>query len=365
MEGPRSPSKTEFETLVRFLNSHLRPGATWSVPDEYPLALNTANLHNIRIMTEGQEILSHALLRPLILKTPAGLFKVAGIGSVVTHTQYRSQGLSTQVLEDCLAAAKEQACDLAILWTDLFDFYRRLGFELAGTELTFQIQGELPAAENPGLKFVTGTKIDPAALHRLYGQHTVTSLRTIEDFRRYLEIPNSRIYTAWDAQGLLQAYAVEGKGADLQGYIHEWGGGVSKLLPLLNFIYQQTRKPLRMIVPSHSQSLIRRFQEMGMDPHPGHLGMIKMVNPQGLFSRISRFARGSLGIPEFILEKTHTGFAIGIKDHIYQTSDEKELTRILFGPGRPSENVKIPAEARPVLDLIFPLRLWIWGWDSV
>ena len=127
MDGPRAPSKGEYEALVRFLNSHLRPGISWSIPEEYPMALNPTNLHNIRVITEGSEILSHAVLRPLILKTPAGLLKVGGIGSVVTHSQYRAQGLSSKILEDCLAAAKEQACDIAILWTDLFDFYRRFG----------------------------------------------------------------------------------------------------------------------------------------------------------------------------------------------------------------------------------------------
>ena len=101
MEGPRAPLQTELSDVVKFLDSHLRPEEKWSVTSEYPLAFSEGNLGNIRIITDNNEVLSHAVLRPLIMKTPAGLFKVGAIGSVVTSSDHRGQGLSTRTLESC------------------------------------------------------------------------------------------------------------------------------------------------------------------------------------------------------------------------------------------------------------------------
>ena len=70
------------------------------------------------------------------MKTPVGLFKVGALGSVVTSTDHRNQGLSTLTIESCLNAARQQGCEFAILWTNLYEFYRKIGFELAGSEMS-------------------------------------------------------------------------------------------------------------------------------------------------------------------------------------------------------------------------------------
>src|SRR5262245_44580133 len=137
MEGPRPPTPAEFSRILEFLNRNLRQNESWSISSEYPTALNEGNLGNIRIIKENNEILSHAVLRPLLIKTPIGMFKIAAIGSVVTDPRYRTQGLSSQIVEDCLEAARAQGCDFAILWTNLYEFYRKFGFELAGSEISY------------------------------------------------------------------------------------------------------------------------------------------------------------------------------------------------------------------------------------
>ena len=95
MEGPRSPTENEFDRVLDFLNGQLRPDSQWSIAQEYPTALSTTNLHNMRIITENERILSHAVLKPLIVKTPHVVLKVGAIGSVVTDESARGQGLST------------------------------------------------------------------------------------------------------------------------------------------------------------------------------------------------------------------------------------------------------------------------------
>ena len=368
MEGPRPPLDKEFSSVVSFLDSNLRPKENWSITSEYPVAFAEGNRGNIRIITEQDQVLAHAVTRPMIVKAPAGLFKVAGLGSVVTSTDHRNQGLSTKTIESCLEAARAHGCDFAILWTNLYDFYRKMGFELAGTEMSALLDRDLVAkdaiGDEIGLKFMEGSRVAPEAIHRLYNQHTVISLRTVEETRKCLQIPNSRVYTAWDPQGQLRAYAIEGKGADLNGYIHEWGGGVSSLMPLLNHIRQAQKRPITVIIPAHSKNLLRSLESQKIAINQGFLGMIKILNQSNLFAKIKRHAR-NLGIPDLVLERQGGKIFFGAHDQIFSTESESDIVRLIFGPQSASQIHDFGKEAAETMERIFPLHLWIWGWDSI
>ena len=360
MEGPRAPRETELPGVFKFLNESLRPDHSWSINTEYPIALSRSNIHNIRIITENDRVLSHAVLKPLIIKTPLLIYKVGAIGSVVTASDRQGQGLSSQILEACLAEAQTQECDFAILWTNLYDFYRRLGFELAGFEESVVIENEFaPPATN--LKFMKGAQVAPEAILRLYSQHTVGSARTAEEIRKYLQIPNSTIHTAWDPKGQLMAYAVEGKGADLTDYIHEWGGQVTALISLFSHLRTAKGKPYTVIVPNHSVNLLTALQRQPITINQGYLGMIKIVNPTSFFNKVIRAAR-SLSIPDLVLEKTNEGYLVGIGTDTRKIADEKELVQFIFGPGM--EFGFLPS-SQEKFDRLFPLPLWFWGWDSI
>ncbi len=360
----RSPSINEYDNVVKFLDQNLRPNAQWSISAEYPTALVKENIHNIRIIKDGDKVLSHAVIRPMILKTQTAIFKVATIGSVVTETSHRNQGLSKMILNDCLQQALSLNCDFAVLWTNLYDFYRQLNFELCGYEISMIIDKDLGAELN-GLKVIKGTNVDPNAVLRLMNQHLVTSVRTADDIKKYFSIPNARIYTAWSPQGNLEAYAVEGKGADLDGYIHEWGGGVSKLLPLFNYIYRDQKRPINVIAPPHSENLIRSMVQQGATTHEGYLGMFRILNIQNFFSKIHRHARQDLGITDFVLEESNGQYKIGTQKEILTTSNPLEMNQIIFGPKDVREILRFSNETAEVLNRIFPLRIWFWGWDSV
>jgi predicted acetyltransferase len=362
MEGPRPPLETEFPEVVKFLDSQLRPKEGWSIASEFPIAFSEGNRNNIRIITERDQVLAHAVIKPMIVKAPAGLFKVAGLGSVVTSSEHRNQGLSSKTIESCLEAARAHGCDFAILWTNIYDFYRKFGFELGGSENSVLIDRDL-VVKDQGLKFVDGNKVAADAIHRLYSQHTVTSLRTVEETRKYLQIPNSRVYTAWDASGSLKAYAIEGKGADLTGYVHEWGGGVQALLGLFAHIRKSTGKNITVIIPGHSQNLQRAFEEQKIAINEGFLGMIKILNPQNLFSKIKRHSR-HMGVQDLVLDYQGGKYYIGTKDAVFMTESEHDLVRLIFGPQKASQIHDFGKDAETI-EKCLPINMWVWGWDSI
>ncbi|WII70718.1 GNAT family N-acetyltransferase [Bdellovibrio sp. 22V] len=363
MEGPRSPSENELPQVLDFLNKKLRNEAPWSIAAEYPTAFSPNNLHNMRIIADEERVLSHAVMKPLIIKSPHVIFKVGAIGSVVTDDGHRGQGLSTRVINDCLKSATEQSCDIAILWTDLFDFYRRMGFELAGSEISFVIEEEFDIPP-VNLRFSVDSKVSPDAIYRLYSAHTVNSVRTIEETRKFLSIPQTQVYTAWEPNGQLAAYAIEGKGVDLGGYIHEWGGSVSKLMALFSFIRAHKKQPYTIICPRHAQNLIQQLQTKPVTMNQGFLGMIKLVNFEQLAAKIKRAFRAE-GVADIVLEKHPNHFVFGIGQDLFTINNETDMVRLLFGPVDYRALGLFKEETIVKFEKIFPLNLWIWGWDSI
>ncbi len=367
-EGPRAPSENEWPLVINFLTKSLRPGNKWSMLDEYPTSLARSQAHNMRVIIEDGNVIAHAVFKPIILKTPMGVFKVAAIGSVVTADDYRNQGHSTRIIESCLHAARQADCDFAILWTDLFDFYRRLGFELAGGEVSIAIDRDV--STSTAFTFNDSNRVAADAILRVFNQHSVASHRTLEDVRAMLAIPNTRVSTAWDQTGKLVAYAVEGKGADLDGYIHEWGGSNEALLSLLTHMRKLQKRDLRLMAPAHAQNLIATLKATGCAEHRGYLGMIKILKTDSIFAKVHRFAK-SQGINDLILTESFTGdrapvkFEFGRGSSRYSTDSETDLLRLVFGPEKPSTQHKFDGPTADALDKVLPLRLWIWGWDSV
>lgn len=363
MEGPRSPREAELPQVFDFLTKNLRSEAPWSIAAEYPTALTSNNIHNMRIIADEDRVVSHAVMKPLIIKSPHVIYKVGAIGSVVTDDLHRGQGLSTQIINDCLKSASEQSCDIAILWTDLFDFYRRMGFELAGSEISFVIEDNFPIAAS-SLRFSTDSKISPDAIYRLYSTHSVNSVRTIEETRKFLAIPETKVYTAWEANGQLAAYAIEGKGVDLGGYIHEWGGSVSKLMALLSFIRAQKNQPFTVICPRHATNLIEQLKQKPVTMNQGFLGMIKLVNFDQLAAKIKRAFRAE-GVVDIVLERHPNHFVFGVGQDLYTINNETDMVRLLFGPIDYRAIGIFKEETVQKFEKIFPLALWVWGWDSI
>ncbi|MBX7230915.1 MAG: GNAT family N-acetyltransferase [Bdellovibrionales bacterium] len=364
MDGPRAPHAVEFPEVLNFFNRQLRPESQWTVDEEYPLVLSPQKLSNVRIIKQNGQYLSGAVIKCFPVKTVAGLFKVAGLGNVVTDPAHREQGLSRSVINDLLETAQFAACDFAILWSDLHDFYRKLGFELAGTEVCLRLENEWESPSN--LKFIESSHVSPEAINRIYNQHTCGAIRTAEDIRKSLKIPNAKVYTAWDQNSNLQAYAIEGKGADLNACIHEWGGAVSRLIPLLAFIRKSQQRPLTLLAPKSAQNLKRQLEEQAhCNVHEGVLGMIKILNYNIFYSKIRRYAR-SLGFDNFVLEHQNNISYFGIEGQaLFKTDQPSDMVRLIFGPQNAQELHSFDSKSSECLQSIFPIPFWLWGWDSV
>lgn len=365
MLKPRAPHNNELLDVITFLDTHMRKDQAWSMREEFPLAFSAQNINNIRIIKNEQNILSHAVVKPILMKTPYSILNVCTIGSVLTDPNMRQQGLSSQVIEDCIAQAHALKGDILVLWTDMFDFYKNFGFEMAGTEISLIINQKFkPVKPRTDLKIINSPKIDPAALLRLFNLHSITSHRTAEDIKKFLQIPNARVYTAWNKSGQMEAYAIEGKGVDLQGYVHEWGGNTSALLELFQHIQTTQNKEIIVITPPQCKNLIRQCLDSGAQHFEGILAMIKILDKSSLAKKAQRTAR-RMGIKDFAIEIQNDTLYFGTSEGIYKTNSEADMVHLFFGPSKPSEMHQFEDATKEKMNKLLPLPCWVWGWDSI
>lgn len=359
------PQSSEWSQINEFLTKNLRAHASWTVKDEYPLAFSEGNLANSRIIKENENVVAHAVLQTHLIKTQYHLFKVGLIGSVVTSPEYRGRGFSSEILKSCLQASQQQACDFAILWTDLFNFYGKHGFELAGSELAFEIPTDFSPPVKETLRFLDTNKISADAILKVYNKHSLRTLRRVEDVQKYLNIPQSKVYSAWNKMtGQLEAYCVLGKGADFTNYVHEWGGSVSSLLATLHHMVRTENKKLTVICPPQCTNLIANLEAYKAEKFFGILAMIKIVNPTQICKKIKKGAR-ALGFDNFAFEHRDGKYYFGCGSEIYQTDCDQDIVRLIFGPTKPDQIHKFGPETLEVFNEIFPIPFWVWGWDSI
>lgn len=354
-----SVSVDQLSQLITFLNTHLRPQCSWSIAQEYPSVFQSSNLHNLQIIEEDSQIVAHAALKILNLRTPYGIMRVGAIGSVLTDPHFRQKGLSLTVLNRCVELANQQDCDFAILWSDLYDFYGKIGFSPSGYENIFEINSDLPQG-NFNYEFRTTPQIPAMSLLNLYQKHSTVLIRQMTDVDRFLKIPNSEVYTAWENQ-TMKAYAVIGKGLDLQSYIHEWGGSLPDLMWLIQKLYVfRNHQPLSLLVPQHSDNLMNHLTQLGLSYHQGFLGLVRILKTKRL---ITTFQSKALTRFKGLLALNPAGTEIKIAGQAFALNDDL-LRQVLFGPIKDLNlingllNSKIDPKS-------IAIDAWVWGWDSV
>lgn len=361
----KKPTPAQWPQIDSFLTQNLRQKVNWTLSQEYPLAFAEKNRSNIRIISEGNEIISHAVVHPSLIRTNYHLFKVGLIGSVVTKPEQQGKGHSRKILESCIEACQQQDCDFSMLWTDKFNFYSKFGYEMAGSEVALQFDQNFKPASQNQIKILNSNKVSAQAILRLYNQHSLRTLRQVPDIEKFLKIPDSKVYTAWNnTTNTLEAYAIMGKGADFTNYIHEWGGKVSTLNHLLKHIQEETQSTITLICPPQCSNLIRQAEAAGARKFLGILGMIKITNPVQFCQKIIRGAR-ACGYDKFVFEYRDGTYLFGYKEEIYQTQHSEDIVRLCFGPATPKQIFNFSDEALEVLSDIFPVAFWVWGWDSI
>jgi hypothetical protein len=206
---------------------------------------------------------------------------IALIGAVATSESARGRGLASRLLEALIGRLRDRGVCLLVLWTDRERFYERLGFHRAGVEWLHVVSRSiLPAhAEGQVRRVVPG---DAAILAALHDAEPGRMLRSQDDWRALIRIPRCHGYLL-EKDDRAVSYAFVGKGLDLEGVLHEWGGDPASLPDLIAGVLERRRVPEIIVMsPPWKEATRRLFSNLGVPEKAGALGMLRILDAVGL-----------------------------------------------------------------------------------
>jgi GNAT superfamily N-acetyltransferase len=262
----------------------LRPAGDLSA--EYPLVFDEKGPGKLYALMEGDRVFSACAVLERELLHPGGRTSVGFIGSVSTHPDARGRGLATRLLGEVEAALCERGCEHALLWADDPGFYARRGYALDGTETDFLVD-QVPATLVDSSFSVRALSAgDEERIHELYTWHCARTERTPGETKRLLACPEMRVLTA--ARGdEIEGYVCFGRGADLAGVVHEWGGSPESVLACLSILLERAAQ-LFVMAPGDAGQMGELLDSCGAIRAAGRLGMTKPLGekkalPKGAF----------------------------------------------------------------------------------
>ena len=223
--------------------------------DDFPVwnpQLGAEGVFRPELFQEGQLIAAGGVRLAALKRPGAKNLKIALIGAVVTNASDRGKGLASDIVSRCVDWAREQGAEIVLLWGSEHHLYQRLGFELTGNQVQFSLE-KIMAPNGPRLVQVHRGWIP--GLFKLL-QERSTGLILKESDRRWYEAHRNVEWFFTGSPDQPTAYAAYGRGIDLPGLIHEWGGDPGDLHEILKQIHLE--KPHAMLLgPPESQDQIQ------------------------------------------------------------------------------------------------------------
>lgn len=277
-------ARARSDESLALMTEVLRAGG--DLASEYPLVFGEGAPGRVLALEEAGVVRSACAVLERVLVHPGGRTRVGMIGSVSTHPKARGRGFATHLLEYAEGVLREAGCEHAMLWADDPKFYGRRGYALDGEETDFLIDRVPQARQTPGVEVRAMDASDCDAIHALYAAHASRVDRTPEETARSLGCPGMRVLLA-TCGGETLAYVCFGRGGDLAGVAHEWGGAPEGVLACLAELLIGA-EPIFLMAPGVPGSMGAALDACGALRVQGRLGMTKPLGersalPPGAF----------------------------------------------------------------------------------
>ena len=215
--------KTEhdFQVRDRLLQASLRDESLpYGIAKEYPLVLSENASQWSWCGFIEDRMVTHINLWPRELRG----CRIGLIGNVATALDFRGRGLMQKMFDAMKEQAKDQGLTALVLWSDLPEFYQKLGFRSCGSERRYLFHYRQLLRYRPphDLEPVLPGKAEQLLPHRYPTANTLA--RSTSEMLLQLSIPDTHTFA------FANGYAIEGRGADLRGVVHEWGASSQEIM---------------------------------------------------------------------------------------------------------------------------------------
>lgn len=165
-----------------------RSGYT-SMFEEFPTLFSPENCGNIRVVRDGDKIVSAIAFTVRPTSVYGSEVVVASLGAVCTYEEYRGRGLATHLLEDSYRVAREAGADVMLI-SGTRGMYERAGCVLGPMNLDYTVPAEraqrCECIGDISVRETTDDDIDDlVAVHRT---EPVRFVRTERDWKGFLSV---------------------------------------------------------------------------------------------------------------------------------------------------------------------------------
>lgn len=262
----------------------LRPGGDLAA--EYPTVLGPEARGEI-LWAGSADLPDAALaLEPVTVVGGAQELRLGLVGSVCTAEHARGRGYASALLDLAAERAEAAGCAALLLWADDASFYVRRGFSEVGTEMDLAFSPS-HLLHLPKVEARPAGSAEAPELMALYAEHAARTDRDVASFARLLNGPGLETLVVWEG-GECRAYAICGRGADLKGVVHEWGGDFESVLGLVRAHGERLlldsawpEYDLVVFAPGGAPDLVQIAIEFGARVQTGSLGMARPITPAG------------------------------------------------------------------------------------
>ena len=364
-DGPRALRPEEHPTAMRFVDSIFRPENPQAMEAEYSHVFDKKNIENMRVIVKDDEVISHTAIFNSTLRSGDLVFKIGGISAVGTHPDYRGKGLASEVMRDCINVMRESGCHLSFLWTDRHGFYRNLGYEPSGSFCLFKPPDSILSGASPDCEVVEYSPERLPEIIQIHDRDYYYTERTPQEYEIYFSLPRVQTLLAL-RDGKASAYAVIGKGRDLPGFIHDWGGEPRDLLRLARELATLSKtEDIYFLAPAHENDLTSFLIDMNVPSVFMNLVMLNVIDVGGASSIVSDYVSSRMG-RDFQIVQDPSGLKMKVGREEAYIEPGRMLASVLFGPEPPSSYLKdFPQDMLSALDRALPIPFFIWGLDWV
>ena len=392
MEEARAVRRNELDPTLALVNRVFRTGVDQDMSTDYPLVFDPSNLENLRVVAEGGHILSHAAVARRELRENGCVLPISMICAVATDPEHRRRGAATRIMEDATEAMAARGDAFGLLWTGpARDFYRRLGWEVVGSNgWAYLVEPQLARRlEQPFPVRAFQAERDLARIMQIHETQPRQLTRTQADYRRLLGLPKSEVWVA-EEKGQVAGYLVVARAYNKSGVV-EWGGTSGALSSLLARVLPEvTEERMQVFVPLPDNPMTELLTGRGcrtripMEEADGcGLKMVRILSLGNLLRQLSPYLRNRLARSsgQVSLSVRETGERVdlrwdgadlevgggrssGAQDDAQELS-LRQAARLVFGPEKPSEILSLSREAAQGLDRALPFGFHIRMLDYV
>jgi predicted N-acetyltransferase YhbS len=302
--------------------------------DRYPWLLSESNLNHRFVAMDGPVVVGALNYWTDDVLINGIELRVASIGAVATHPDYRGQGIATRLLNHAENVMRDEKIDVVII-SGSIDLYVRYGAERLSSVMTFTVPArDLPVALVP----VEASHVP--ALKAMYDENPCRFVRSVSQMEELIQatsVPsdwmNTVIYTVLDHEQPI-AYAVVTRRPNKPGaWIREFGGDPS-VLPALAGMLKRTLKVQRVILEViHNDPLVPWLQRQGwpLTEEPMESTLKVLDFEQLVFKLKPLLIQRNPVMAELTVTQSANEVTFTLNDHPFSTSF-RTAQRILFGP---------------------------------